>query len=143
VAVLSKASNGQRAWLRLEKGISICGRRMRRTHLPHVYVEWTSHGQMQEVTKRYVAPLEERELESMRLEWSYLRGRDDYKLRQDIQDSMTNGCWMKGMLMELRQLQAAGQEGPGAWRATLDRATCTEKWRGRLCSSLWYGGGGT
>jgi hypothetical protein len=25
---------------------------------------------------------------------------------------MTNGCWMKGMLMELRQLQAAGREGP-------------------------------
>jgi hypothetical protein len=68
---------------------------------------------MQGVTKRYVAPLEERELESMRIEWSYLRGREDYKLRRDIQDAMTNGCWMKGMLMELRQLQAAGQEGPG------------------------------
>ncbi len=27
--------------------------------------------------------LEERELESMRLEWSYLRGRDDYKLRRE------------------------------------------------------------
>ncbi len=30
---------GQRAWLRLEKGVTICGRRMRSTHLPHVYVE--------------------------------------------------------------------------------------------------------
>ncbi len=30
---------GQRAWLRLEKGMIICGRRMRRTHLPHVYEE--------------------------------------------------------------------------------------------------------
>jgi hypothetical protein len=56
VAILSKASNGQRAWLKLEKGVTICGRRMRRTHLPHVYVEWTSHGQMQGATKRYTAP---------------------------------------------------------------------------------------
>jgi hypothetical protein len=114
VVMLGKANNGQRAWLRLEKGVTICGRRMRQTHLPHVYVEWSSHGQMQEVTKRYTAPLEERELESMRVEWSYLRGRDDYKLRRDIQDAMTNGCWMKGTLMELRQLQAAGGEGPGS-----------------------------
>jgi hypothetical protein len=56
----------------------------------------------------------ERELESMRLEWSYLRGRDDYMLRRDIQDAMTSGCWMKGTLVELRQLQAAGREGPGS-----------------------------
>ncbi len=28
VVILSKASNGQRAWLRLEKGVIICGRRM-------------------------------------------------------------------------------------------------------------------
>ncbi len=114
MAILSKTSDGQRAWLKLEKGVTICGRRVRRTHLPHVYVEWTSRGQRQGATKRYTAPLEERELESMRLEWSYLRGRDDYKLRRDIQDAMTNGCWMKGMLMELRQLQVAGQEGPGS-----------------------------
>ncbi len=32
-------TTGQRAWLRLEKGVTICGRRMRSTHLPHVYVE--------------------------------------------------------------------------------------------------------
>jgi hypothetical protein len=70
---------------------------------------------MQGVTKRYTAPLEERELESMRLEWSYLRGRDDYMLHRDIQDATTKGCWMKGILMELRQSQAAGREGPGEW----------------------------
>jgi hypothetical protein len=86
---------------------------MRRTHLPHVYVEWSRRQQVQGVTKRYTAPLEERELESMRLEWSYLRGRDDYMLRRDIQDATTKGCWMKGILMELRQSQAAGREGPG------------------------------
>ncbi len=83
--------------------------RTRQTHFPHVYVEWVSHRQTQEVTKQYAAPLEERELESMRLEWSYMRGRDDYRLRRDIQDAMSNGCWMEGTFMELRQLQAAGQ----------------------------------
>ena len=31
---------GQRAWLRLKRGVTKCGRRMRSTHLPHVYVEW-------------------------------------------------------------------------------------------------------
>jgi hypothetical protein len=114
VVTLDKTSNGQKAWLRLEKGVTICGRRMRRTHLPHVYVEWGGHQRMQGVIKQYTAPLGERELESMRLEWSYLRGRDDYMLRQDIQDATTNGCWMKGILMELRQSQAAGREGPGS-----------------------------
>jgi hypothetical protein len=109
---LDKAA-GQRAWLRLEKGVTICGRRMRRTHLPHVYVEWSGHPQAQGMTKWYTAPLEEKELEGMRLEWSYLRGRDDYMLRRDAQDAAAKGCWMKGTIMELRQLQAAGEEGPG------------------------------
>jgi hypothetical protein len=63
-------------------------------------------------TKKYTAPLEERELESMRLEWSYQRGRDDYMLRQKILDTVAGGCWIKGTLMELRQSQAAGTEGP-------------------------------
>jgi len=40
VVTLDKAVAGQRAWLRLEKGVTICGRRMCQTHLPHVYVEW-------------------------------------------------------------------------------------------------------
>jgi hypothetical protein len=43
VVTLDKRSNGQKAWLRLEKGVTIFGRRMRRTHLPHVYVEWSGH----------------------------------------------------------------------------------------------------
>jgi hypothetical protein len=102
----------QKAWLRLGKGVTICGRRTRQTHLPHVYVVWSRHKQVQDVTKRYTAPLEERELESLRLEWSYLRGRDDYMLRRDIQDATARGCWVKGTLMELRQSQAAGWEGP-------------------------------
>ncbi len=118
VVTLEKTSNGQKAWLRLERGVTICARRMRQTHLPLVYVEWDSHRRMQDVTKWYVAPLEERELESMRLEWSYLRGHDDYMLRRDIQDAMTNGCWMKEMLMELRQSEAAGRKVPGVWHAT-------------------------
>jgi hypothetical protein len=36
VVTLGKTSNGQKAWLRLERGVTICGRRMRQTHLPHV-----------------------------------------------------------------------------------------------------------
>ena len=67
VVTLGKTTS-QRAWLRLEKGVTICGRRMRSTHLPHVYVEWSGHQRAQGTTKRYTAPLEERELESMRLE---------------------------------------------------------------------------
>ncbi len=113
MVTLGKTSTGQKAWLRLEKGVTICGRRMRRTHLPHVYVEWSGRQRAQATTKRYTAPLEERELESMRLEWSYLRGRDDYMLRRVIQDAAAKGCWMKGALMELRQSQAAGWEGRG------------------------------
>jgi hypothetical protein len=92
------ASDGQGAWLRLEKRVTMCGRRIRQTHLPHVYVEWVNPNQARNLTKRYMAPMEERELESMRLEWSYLNGRDDYKLSRDIKDAMTTGCWMKGML---------------------------------------------
>ncbi len=113
VVMLDKTNTGQKAWLRLEKGVTICGKRMRRTHLRHVYVEWSRHKQVQDTTKRYTAPLEERELESMRLEWSYLIGSDDYMLRRDIQGATTKGCWMKGILMELRQSQAAGREGLG------------------------------
>ncbi len=102
---------GQRAWLRLEKRVTICGKRMRSTHLPHMYVEWGEHQRAPGTTKKYTAPPEERELESMRLEWSYQRGRDDYMLRRNIQDTIAEGCWIKGTLMELRQSQAAGMEG--------------------------------
>jgi hypothetical protein len=123
VVTLDKTSTGQKAWLRLEKAVAIYGRRMRRTHLPHVYVEWSRHQQVQGVTKRYMAPLEERELESMRLEWSYLRGRDDFMLRRDIQDATTKGCWMKGILMELRQSQQLDGKVLGAWHASLESVT--------------------
>jgi hypothetical protein len=112
VVTLDKTTS-QRAWLRLEKRVTICGRRMRSTHLPHVYVEWSWHQRARETTKLYTSPPEERELESMRLEWSYLGGRDDYMLCRDIRDTTAEGCWMKGTLMELRQSQTAGQEGLG------------------------------
>ncbi len=105
-------STGQRAWLKLEKGVTMCGRRMRSTHLQHVYVEWDRHRRAPGTTKEHTTPPEERELESMRLEWSYQRGRDNYMLRRKIRDAVTEGCWMRGTLMELRQSQAAGTEGP-------------------------------
>jgi hypothetical protein len=104
----------QRAWLRIEKGVTICGSRMRQTHLPHVYVEWTQPGWVGESIKQYTVPVEERELESMRLDWSYLEGRDSYRLRRDIQEAVTAGCWIEGTLAELRQLQMAGKEGTGS-----------------------------
>jgi hypothetical protein len=102
----------QRAWLKLEKGVIICGRRMRSTHLPHVYVEWDRHQRAPGTTKKHTTPPEERELESMRLEWSYQRSRDNYMLRRKIRDAATEGCWIQGTLMELRQSQAAGIEKP-------------------------------
>ncbi len=68
---------GQRAWLKLEKGVTVCGRRVRSTHLQHVYVEWDRPQRTPGTVKEHAAPPEERELESMRLEWSYQRGRDN------------------------------------------------------------------
>ncbi len=103
---------GQRAWLKLEKGVTVCGRRMRSTHLQHVYVEWDRHQRTPGTAKEHAASPEERELESMRLEWSYQRGHDSYMLRREIRDTVTEGCWTQGTLMELRQSQAAGIEEP-------------------------------
>ncbi len=103
---------GQRAWLKLGKRVTVCGRRMRSTHLQHVYVEWDRPQQARGVFKKHATPLEERELESLRLEWSYQRGRDSYMLRQKIRDTVAEGCWVRGTLMELRQSQAAGTEEP-------------------------------
>jgi hypothetical protein len=37
--VLDGFGGGQRAWLRMGQGVTICSRRMRQTHLPHVYME--------------------------------------------------------------------------------------------------------
>ncbi len=73
-----------------------------------MYVEWNNLDRGKDSNKRYAAPAEERELESMRLEWSYLEGRDSYRLHRILQEAMMAGCWMEGMLAELRQLQAAG-----------------------------------
>jgi hypothetical protein len=138
VVMLDKTSTGQKAWLRLEKGVTICGRRMRQTHLPHVYVEWSRHKQVQDVTKRYTAPLEERELESMRLEWSYLTGRDDYM----------PGCYDKGMLDERNthgtEAVASRRTGRSWGRGTplWNRSPGIEEWGSGLCGALQNGGGG-
>ncbi len=103
---------GQRAWLKLGKRVTVCRRRMRSTQLQHVYVEWDRPQRARGVVKKHATPLEERELESMRLEWSYQRGRDSYMLRRKIRDTGAEGCWARGTLMELRQSQAAGTEEP-------------------------------
>jgi hypothetical protein len=85
---------------------------MRSTHLQHVYVEWNRPQRVRGVIKKHATPPEERELESMRLEWSYQRGRDSYMIRRKIRDTVAEGCWARGTLMELRQSQAAGTEEP-------------------------------
>ncbi|MFN9908836.1 MAG: hypothetical protein ACK56F_22370 [bacterium] len=64
-------SAGQRAWLKLGRVVTICGKKMRRTHLRHVYVRWTRPQRAREVITKNPTPLEEKELGSLRLEWSY------------------------------------------------------------------------
>jgi len=101
-------SVGQRAWLKLGKVVTICGKKMRSTHLRHVYVRWIRPQRAREVIKKHPTPPEEKELGSLRLEWSYLRGRSSYMIRRELREAATEGCWMQGTLMELRQSQAAG-----------------------------------
>jgi hypothetical protein len=45
------------------------------------------------------------------LEWSYLEGRDSYRSHRALQEVITAGCWMKGTLAELRQLQEGKAPG--------------------------------
>jgi hypothetical protein len=85
---------------------------MRSTHLQPVYVEWNRPQRARGVTKKHATPPEGKELESMRLEWSYQRGRDGYMIRRKIRDTVAEGCWARGTTMELRQSQAAGAEEP-------------------------------
>jgi len=59
------------------------------------------------ITKHPTSP-EEKELGSLRLEWSYQRGRSSYMIRRELREAVTGGCWTQGTLMELRQSQAAG-----------------------------------
>ncbi len=101
---------GQRAWLKLGRGVSVCGRKMRCTHLRHVYVKWDRPQRARDVTKKHPTPPEEKELESLRLDWSYQRGRGNYMIRRELRDAVAEGCWTRGTLMELRQSQAAGTE---------------------------------
>ncbi len=64
---------------------------------------------------KHLTSLEEKELGGLRLEWSYQRGRSSYMIRRELREAVTNGCWTRGTLMELRQSQAAGtRDGQGA-----------------------------
>jgi hypothetical protein len=47
---------------------------MRQTHLPH------NLDRKKDASKRYAVPVEEKELEGLRLEWSYLEGLDNHLL---------------------------------------------------------------
>jgi hypothetical protein len=93
------------------RGVTVCDQRMRQTHLPHVYVEWSNLDRQKDAAKHYSAPAKERELESIKLEWSCLEGRSDNLLRQTLQEARTGGCWVNGMLADLRLFQEARGEG--------------------------------
>jgi hypothetical protein len=101
---------GQRAWLKLGKSVTVCGRKMRSTHLRHVYVKWNGSQRAQDVIKKHPTSPEEKELESLRLEWSYQRGCSNYMIRRELREAAADGCWTQGTLMELRRSQAAGTE---------------------------------
>jgi hypothetical protein len=73
-------------------------------------MRWNKPQRAQNVTKKHPTPPEEKELESLRLEWSYQRGRSSYMIRRELREAVAEGCWMQGTLMELRQSQAAGAE---------------------------------
>jgi hypothetical protein len=60
------------------------------------------------VITKHPTSLEEKELGSLRLEWSYQRGRSSYMIRRELREAVTSGCWTQGTLMELRQSQAVG-----------------------------------
>jgi hypothetical protein len=104
-------SAGQRAWLKLGEVVTICGKKMRSTHLRDVYVRWTRPQRTREVITKHPTPPEEKELGSLRLEWSYQRGRSSYMIRRELREAVTGGCWTQGTLTELRQSQAAGAGG--------------------------------
>jgi hypothetical protein len=104
-------SAGQRAWLKLGEVVTICGKRLRSTHLQHVYVRWIRPQRAREVITKHLTSLEEKELGGLRLEWSYQRGRSSYMIRRELREAVTSGCWTRGTLMELRQSQAAGTGG--------------------------------
>ncbi len=75
-------SAGQRAWLKLGEVVTICGKKMRSTHLRDVYVRWTRPQRTREVITKHPTPPEEKELGSLRLEWSYQRGRSSYMIHR-------------------------------------------------------------
>ncbi len=108
--MLNDIDGGQKAWLQVGRGVTICGRKMRQTHLPHVYVEWNNLDRQKDAAKRHEAPVEKRELESIRLDWSYLEGQADNLLRRSLNEARIGGCWVKGTLAELRLLQEARGE---------------------------------
>ncbi len=49
---------GQRAWLKLGKRVTVCGRRMCSTHLQNVYVEWSRPQRARGVTKKHETGME-------------------------------------------------------------------------------------
>ncbi len=59
-------SAGQRAWLKLGEVVTICGKKMRSTHLRRVYVRWVKPQRVREVITKHPTSPEEKELGSLR-----------------------------------------------------------------------------
>jgi hypothetical protein len=104
-------SAGQRAWLKLGEAVSICGKRLRSTHLQHVYVRWIRPQRTRGVITKHLTSQEEKELGGLMLEWSYQRGRSEYMIRRELREVVTSGCWTRGTLLELRRSHAAETRG--------------------------------
>jgi hypothetical protein len=109
---------GQRAWLKLGKVVTICGRKMRSTHLRHIYVRWTKPQRAQDVTKKHPTPPEEKELESLRLEWSYQRGRSSYTIAGNSERLWQRGAGCKALSWNSDSHRQLEQKNHEAWPPT-------------------------
>ncbi len=95
---------GQRAWFRIGRRTTICGRRMRQTHLPHVYIEWDNLDHKKDARRRYNSTAGEQELAGLRLEWSYLQRRSETMLQRYLQEAVAGRCWNRGAVVHLQHL---------------------------------------
>ncbi len=55
----ARARKGQRAWLKLEHGMTISRRKMMQTHLTHIYVEWGNFDDAKDARNRFNKTAEE------------------------------------------------------------------------------------
>jgi hypothetical protein len=100
IVVANDPCRGQRAWLQIGGGTTLCSRKMRETQLSNV----GGPNGWKDAKKRYNTTAGEPDLASLRLEWSYMLGRTDTLHRRILKEAMPR---MKGAVAELRHLQGA------------------------------------